>query len=81
MRISVDYNDPGFRSDANMLDIRVTLGGRVIHNVLTADSDTGMIVTQGRPVDTIGQPIDQSAGIVVTHGEVEIIENVTERRL
>lgn len=63
-----------------MLDIRVLLNGVVIRNVLTADSDKGIIITQGQPVAHDG-PINQQAGFVETHGVVEIIENVTERRL
>lgn len=71
----MDRQDPGFHPDANLLDIRITLDGKVLNGCLTADSDKGeVLVFTGYTGN--GEYVTE-----VLYGKVEIIENGTERRL
>lgn len=89
MRISTEYGDPGFREDALVLDLRIELDGEVVRNCVMADSDKGELKVMGympafrvARVATVYTPARPGVEPTWTYaGKVEIIENVTERRL
>jgi len=85
MRISTEFSDPGFREDANMLDIRVMLDGVEVTTCFTCDSDKGEVwlgaKLPGRePIEAVRENRDCWTKYLY-RGKVEIIENGTERKL
>lgn len=84
MRLSCDSHDPGYHPEANLLDIRIVMDGQPVERCVTADSDKGEVWVCLEIPGRVYQEMVKAPGTWTMWrytGSVEIIENVTERRL
>jgi len=51
MRVSADSKDPGYIEPGTRWNVKITLDGAEVRDVVTADSDEGFIVRHARDAD------------------------------